>query len=500
MKIFDLFDKKEQRQIDILLLTLKNHREITITELANELYTTKEIIREDILRIQGTMKPIADRFSVRCEDDRLTIITEDVSSVELYYQFLSETIAYEILMELYRTNKLQKQAFAIRRSISLATLTRRIRQLNTLLEPFDLQIRNGQLQGCELQIRHFYFSLFWNGIPYERVKEKVYTPDRAAFIQNLAEELEISIEEWAQVRIALWMSISRKRMSLEQPAQPIPSEYLKKFYVSEELLTILHEDLAKYNSRYAYEISLEESRFFYLFLIASFSIPLTSLWWRKMFEGSAAKQDIIFQLNQHSIQFLRNDFSINEIKQDFIEDFLPILYQIHAQFLWFRGHIDHINDQRNHHLEETFFEMRLTILRDLLVVETRTLLLENGIQENYDWEKLAEQYHLLLYETHRNMMVELRIAFDFPDDRSFTAIMKEKIISQIDTRVAFKVVELDGKAHPDIIITRLRRKQYLIPKDRVCVVLDVEYDYDMEHVLTFISDAYKEKVKNKVMK
>lgn len=503
MKIFELLEKREQRQIDILLLVLKNHGKITVSELATELAIHKDTIRDDIVWMLETLEPIADRFFVSYETktDLLTVKSAGtISNIEVYYQFFSRSIAYEILAELFRSNKLKLQAFAMKMAISPATLTRRIRQLNTALQPFDIQIKNGQLQGSEIQIRHLYFNLFWNGLPYEQLKKLVLTNERAAFLTELEKKLAIPMVDWQRVKLALWMNIARKRMGLVKPKQMLIPEFLDHIHVSKDLFAVLYESLALFYGRYAFAFSLEEGKLFYLFFVASFSIPLTSTWWDQILEESRQANDCICSLNQHTLKVLTDTFQKEQIAPSFIRSFQPTLYQIHTRFLYFKGIIYHIDDQGINSLEQTFFELRLRDLCQRLVEEAQKIVQQKEIEGVCDWKKLEEQYHLLLYDTYRNLTTELNIAFNFPNDHSFGVMLKERIIGQIDSRINFRTLAFDDAEVPDIVITSLRQDSYQVPKEQVYVVLNVEYDYDMENILEFITNAYKEKVIKQVMK
>lgn len=57
-------------------------------------------------------------------------------------------------------------------NISLATLSRRVKELNDSLKEFHLKIKSGRLTGPENQIRYFYFQLFWFGRPYLENKKE----------------------------------------------------------------------------------------------------------------------------------------------------------------------------------------------------------------------------------------------------------------------------------------------------------------------------------------
>ncbi len=45
--------------------------------------------------------------------------------------------------------------------ISEATLNRQLASLNKMLQSFEISIRSGRLKGSELQVRYFYYQLFW---------------------------------------------------------------------------------------------------------------------------------------------------------------------------------------------------------------------------------------------------------------------------------------------------------------------------------------------------
>ena len=85
--------------------------------------------------------------------------------------FVKESLKFQLLDYLYRNKEFSIVQLTTKFMISESSLFRKIKELNQLLAAFELQIKNGQLQGEELQIRYFYFQLYWYITPMKYTRK-----------------------------------------------------------------------------------------------------------------------------------------------------------------------------------------------------------------------------------------------------------------------------------------------------------------------------------------
>ena len=85
--------------------------------------------------------------------------------------FVKESLKFQLLDYLYRNKEFSIVQLTTKFMISESSLFRKIKELNQLLAAFDLQIKMDNW-GEELQIRYFYFQLYWYITPYETHQKK----------------------------------------------------------------------------------------------------------------------------------------------------------------------------------------------------------------------------------------------------------------------------------------------------------------------------------------
>lgn len=91
---------------------------------------------------------------------------------DLVFDYVTESINYRLLIQLFEEGSLNFYQVLQDYAISEPTYYRRIRELNQLLQEFQLKITNGHLRGPELQIRYFYYHLLLMSSPFDPHPEK----------------------------------------------------------------------------------------------------------------------------------------------------------------------------------------------------------------------------------------------------------------------------------------------------------------------------------------
>lgn len=128
--------------------------------------------------------------------------------------FVKESLKFQLLDYLYRNKEFSIVQLTTKFMISESSLFRKIKELNQLLAAFDLQIKNGQLQGEELQIRYFYFQLYWYITPYEIHQKKTMSPLNKRIIEGIETGLGFTFNEHNALKVSLWLSITKKRLAV----------------------------------------------------------------------------------------------------------------------------------------------------------------------------------------------------------------------------------------------------------------------------------------------
>lgn len=164
MYIIDLMEKGDQ---------VKYHLLQKLKDYGGNL-SVKELLK--LLNIaQATLLKYIDEVNHDADEDRLfievSVDSDDIVKMELdadldwsevVHFFLSRSIKYQVINYLFFNGEYQVNYLADTLAISQSTLHRNVSALNSSLKEFNIQIKNGELQGPEHQIRYFLYELYRN--------------------------------------------------------------------------------------------------------------------------------------------------------------------------------------------------------------------------------------------------------------------------------------------------------------------------------------------------
>ncbi|WEV60598.1 helix-turn-helix domain-containing protein [Streptococcaceae bacterium ESL0729] len=217
MRIEALLDKRESLKIELLRYLILND-EVSLSELGHHLNLSintlklymKELCELELMGSCGISFKLSQTFvslSLRpgLNLDRITAF------------YLKDSLEFLFLRELMVEQKLSIVYLAQKFSISESSIFRRIKKLNLLLKEFGLFIKNGSMEGEEIQIRYFYFLIF----------EYMYQNSTSFFgeyfskkqVRQVARDLlaEFSLDKVSsdlEARLLIWLEISRLRIRL----------------------------------------------------------------------------------------------------------------------------------------------------------------------------------------------------------------------------------------------------------------------------------------------
>ena len=216
MHIQELLEKRE-RAIDQLVTYLRNRKEVaTLKEVGCALQLSRT-----------TLMRYIQSFAEQAQADNLPIqlcIKEEEIHYERASHFTQEewlsylckgSLKYDILMYIFEKEEFTIQGLSQHLLISEATLNRQLASLNQDLKAFDISIRNGQLKGSELQIRYFYYQLFWAIIPTQQLEEEFIFQQAKQQLPLFERFYDVTFNQRQARQIILWLSVLYRRMRLK---------------------------------------------------------------------------------------------------------------------------------------------------------------------------------------------------------------------------------------------------------------------------------------------
>ena len=168
--ILDLLEKRERAIYQLFLLLRKSVAPIGIKEVAQELHLSKSTLLRYIESFSEEVEQFGLFFQIK-EEEIVLQREANLSSQDLFAYLFRTSIKYQILLYFFDKNECSIPMLAQDLLLSEATLNRHLSTLNKVLKEFQVSIRNGRLRGSELQIRYFYYQLFWLTRPFKELEQ-----------------------------------------------------------------------------------------------------------------------------------------------------------------------------------------------------------------------------------------------------------------------------------------------------------------------------------------
>ncbi|MDN6289828.1 MAG: helix-turn-helix domain-containing protein, partial [Tetragenococcus koreensis] len=171
MRLLNLLDKDHKVQVRIFDYFLKKERTIKIKELNDQIDVSYPTLQKSITALTVALREFdIEADLVKKNSDYLQLFLPNHFSVKNFlYTYLKQALDYKLLVSIFQEKVISITKLALENNVSEASIFRRLKVINQLLEEFGIQFKNKKLTGSELQIQLFYFQLFNGGIPTERL-------------------------------------------------------------------------------------------------------------------------------------------------------------------------------------------------------------------------------------------------------------------------------------------------------------------------------------------
>ncbi|SEK18681.1 Mga helix-turn-helix domain-containing protein [Carnobacterium iners] len=266
MRIEDFLEKREVFQMTILKKLILEGGKISYEKLRKELNITKASLANHL----EEMKDYLEEYQGDCQVDSDGVFVElflgnHFSIRTVYIDYVKRSLKYQLIDYIFKYQEFTIIKIISDFSISESSLFRKIKELNSLLKEFNIKIKNGQIYGEELQIRYFYFQVYWFLTTYEEYQEVLLTNQNQTLMNGFEKELDIKMNDLSRRRISLWFTISKKRASIPKKTYKNMVQKMKP-YKNDYLNKQVRQLILLYFSRYSIEVEEEESMIHFIFL------------------------------------------------------------------------------------------------------------------------------------------------------------------------------------------------------------------------------------------
>lgn len=348
-----LLNKEFIFRLEVLNNLSREHRNTTsISDYANKLSKDRRTILKTIEALKN------DILDLGCEK-YITLILNDESSVFVdiapdldtnYFllHYLEQSVLFNLCLEIFNGTFIDLQSFATKHFYSYSTVYRKMKDLNQLLQQYDLSLdlnSSTYIIGREQNIRFFFFTLFWES--YKVLKWPFPAVDRTNLKRTLVgnnEELQPFLTKSNMVFI--WFAVTITRISnnhvlteeYEYTESVFPMLSKEKFCDFFSSFTKNYPNLELLNQT----VWNYEANFLYFTLLTSQIYPLNQIASLQLTNFVGVKMNTSNLITEHWIKQFMAEFNCSLDVNDYFYLYYNLL-SLHSRYLYLPGPVEIIN-------------------------------------------------------------------------------------------------------------------------------------------------------------
>lgn len=390
-----LLEKKDKTQLSIVNYLMSSKHPVKQNDLIRDLSLTKYVFQSNLEELSNTFQKLHSnmRIEKRKIENRiyLTLINGDHGGInKLYHFLLNNSTEYQLLLYFFKNKHRSICDISNKFNISETSIYHYLKELNLFLDTFKIKIKQGMLQGDEINICYFYYHFFLasESLPTDVINDT----NENIFIDYLIERLFLELAPDDKVKLKLWHDIivQRKSILAKKYLNKQNLDFLKSNYFFKEIKNSYHNfygyrDFNKYES---------QIMFIYFFIATISTHPST-----KFKNGNLSYEELIIpsiiEINNYIFSKLFNQLEISkkESSRTIIRNWIYPLTEIHTQLFFFKT----ISSPTLLNFEEIYeMEVRKITTTDLIFLDE----LIEGIISNFNLsfsEKSAKVVKLVYF-------------------------------------------------------------------------------------------------------
>jgi hypothetical protein len=450
MKIEAFLEKAEIREINIIRKLILEGGTVNYNDMIEFLAITRASLDKDLNMIASRFKSNEAKAQIIFDGQIIQLEMDARYSFEQIYQlYLQGSVKAEIINYLYRYQEFSVLQLSQKLSISESSLFRRIKDLNTHLKEFQIKIRNGRMQGEELQIRYFYYQFYWSVAHKKALKTHGNDGQITNMIQGLENFLNISFGEEAKQRIAIWFQISKNRIKVADKVYKNLRKQMKP-YLEDDLYQKIRIIVLRYFSRYSIEFDEEEAMLHFVFLL---SFPILSEDDFHEYKLLRNRRAPTAYLDTYIAEVIIIHYEVKKLPYMIERELFYYLSQIHTKLYFLQGNIEVYDDDELFKKMKNFAGKELVSfayqLRDISLKEFK---IENSSNTPF-LRMILLRYISLLNFISYNTMNTLQIGIDLMSDSITAETLNRMLILKMKHINGIHIEEYQMNKEYDLILT-----------------------------------------------
>ncbi|MFD2308441.1 helix-turn-helix domain-containing protein [Enterococcus termitis] len=479
MKTEELLERKEAREIRLLKKVIIAGGRIEDTELLAYLGVSKASFESDLKELGYYLEPYKEDCSLFYDGQWVTLYMSDRFSVSrIVEDYIRSSIKFQLIDHLFHYREFTIVQLTTKFMISESSLFRKIKELNKLLIEFDLKIRNGQLKGEELQIRYFYFQVYWFLTPYEQHREKTLTQQNIRIIEGLEKALSFSFEEYGKLKLSLWLTISKKRLPVQTKTYTIVRDKSKTLEQDPFFRTI-RSFVLRFLSRYPLEVDEEESLLHFIFLTSMSVLTEKDFAQYSLIRGRRTPPSLAdtFVL-EHVILYYRPQKFYPELEKKIFYYFS----QIHSRLYFFNGELELFDRENIWQKEQQLSSNQLSDFAHVLLKESLSYfdaVYEPG-NSLHEWSLV--KYLSVLSIIDFEIIGEIRVGIDLKMDVLYKEALTHVLILSLKNLNGLLIEAYDKKHSYDLLITNMMNPPTYRSVKEIYILSELGSTFDINQI------------------
>lgn len=483
MRVEDFLEKNEVREMTIFNQLVLNKGVVTFADLLDDLSISKASLEKDIDSLTDRIQVFNGQVSILYDGKTIELAMSDELSLQhIRRMYLSQSIKIAIINFLFKHQEFSITQLTQELAISESSLFRKIKDLNKHLKPFGIKIRNGQMQGEELQIRYFYFQ-FYRYIDNQSSLQAENGVNQ--MIQAMEKFLSVNIPSDNRQRLITWFTISRFRMNVKEKTHNDLRSKMKP-YMTDSFYRKLQVFILRYFSRYAVEVDEVEAMIHFSFLL---SFPIMNEEDFHEYKLIRNRHAPIAAADTFIVETIINHFKFRRLPYMLEREIAYHLTHIHTRLYFFQGDIE-IYDY-----DEILSKERELIGKNLVSFARRLLdiscdMLETQAKEKGDGHKMEVlKYTSLLILISLKMTSVIHIGIDLKMDSIYKETLSELLMLRIRPINGVLIERYEAGKDYDLILTnRAPLENNYYDGARLYLLSEIMSSFDMENIQNIIQE------------